>query len=47
MKLNELLEVDWDVVAVVEVLLGDDARRKTFKRCEVDFIAFDEGFEVI
>lgn len=47
MKLNEFLEINRNIVAVFDALLGDDARRETLESRRADFVSLDEGFEVI
>lgn len=46
-KLNQLFEVDGNVGAVFDAMLGDDSRSEALERREVDFVALDEGFEVV
>lgn len=46
-QLDELLEVDGHIVAVVEAMLCDNARGKALERREINFVALDEGFEVV
>ena len=47
MKLDELFEVDWHVVAIFDAMLSDDTRGETFQGGKVDLVFLDEGFEVI
>lgn len=46
-QLDELFEVDGNIVAVFDAMLGDDARSEALEGRGIDFVALDEGFEVV
>lgn len=46
-KLDKLLEVDRNIVAIFDAMLCDNARGKALERREINFVALDEGFKVV